>query len=232
MDAYNGLSASEKSEALAKSFMVKVYGWMVFALAVSGGIGFYLIKSGLIFKMLATPGIFYGCIILELVVVLAMSFLMNKMSVMVAGACLIAYSALNGVTFSVIGLAFDVRSIFSVFAITAGMFLAMSVYGAKTKASLNSAGRYLFMALIGILIASVVNIFLKSSGLEWIISLVAVVVFTGLTAFDTQRIIAISKYNDDSEHFGKIAIFGALQLYLDFINIFIYLLRLFGSSKD
>ena len=182
--------------------------------------------------MLATPGIFYGCIILELVVVLAMSFLMNKMSVMVAGACLIAYSALNGVTFSVIGLAFDVRSIFSVFAITAGMFLAMSVYGAKTKTSLNSAGRYLFMALIGILIASVVNIFLKSSGLEWIISLVAVAVFTGLTAYDTQKIIAISKYNDESEHFGKIAIFGALQRYLDFINIFIYLLRLFGSSKD
>ncbi|HZK19990.1 MAG TPA: Bax inhibitor-1/YccA family protein, partial [Treponemataceae bacterium] len=122
-------------------------------------------------------------------------------------------------------------SIVRVFLISALLFGSMSFYGARTKSDLTSAGRYLIMALIGLIIASIVNILLKSSGLDWLISIIAVVIFTGLTAYDTQKLLRIAQYDDGSENFQKVAVLGALTLYLDFINIFLHLLRLFGNRN-
>ena len=154
------------------------------------------------------------------------------MSTATASLVFIIYSILNGLSLSVIFLVYTSTSIFRVFAITAGMFACMSIYGRVTKTDLRSAGRYLMMALFGIVIASVVNLFFRSTGLDWLISLVTVGVFTGLTAYDTQKLYAIAERADGSEVFARAAIIGALELYLDFINIFLALLRLFGKSNN
>ena len=141
------------------------------------------------------------------------------------------YSVVNGLSFSVIFLVYELGSVFHIFLISALMFGAMSVYGAFTKSDLTSAGRYLMMALIGILVAGLVNMFLHSSMLGWLTSLLGVGIFIGLTAYDTQRLMRIGVKNDGSEKFQKMAVIGALELYLDFINIFIKMLALFGKRK-
>ena len=155
----------------------------------------------------------------------------RKISVRAASIAFIVYSALNGVTLSGIFIIYTGASISRIFLITALMFGGMSIYGLKTKSDLRSMGRYLFMALIGIVIASVVNLLLGSSVLDVIISMVTVLVFTGLTAYDTQKLLSAARSADGSEVFHKVAIIGALELYLDFINIFLSLLRLFGKRN-
>ena len=160
----------------------------------------------------------------------------RKISVANAKLLFILYSALNGLTISTIFFTYTASSIAICFVSAAAMFFGMSLYGLKTKSDLTTAGRYLMMALLGIIIASLLNgiLFLFGAGstmFDWLISVASVVVFTGLTAYDSQKIMRISSSADNSDSFKKIAIYGALELYLDFINIFLSLLRLFGNRK-
>ncbi|MGP1459457.1 MAG: Bax inhibitor-1/YccA family protein [Treponema sp.] len=213
-----------------KLFLARVYGWMTAALAISGLTAFYTAHSPALFQMLLGGG-FFAVAIAELAVVWILSRMIRRMSVSLALFAFIAYSILNGLTLSFAFLAYANAAITRVFFISAGMFAAMTVYGMAAKSDIRSAGRYLRMALIGVIIASLVNIFLRSSGLDWLISVATVVVFTGLTAYDTNKMVIAAEHADGSDMFKKAAIIGALELYLDFINIFLALLRLFGRRK-
>jgi FtsH-binding integral membrane protein len=171
----------------------------------------------------------------ELGLVFYLSARIQKIQASTASALFIGYSVLNGLTLSVVFLAYTSSSIAGTFFITAGMFGAMAIYGLVTKRDLSGWGSFLFMGLVGIIIASIVNIFLKSSGMSWMISLIGVFIFTGLTAYDVQRIKTIGEEGimaQGTEAIGKGAIMGALTLYLDFINLFLMLLRFFGGSRD
>ena len=207
-----------------KKFVSGVYSWMMIALCLSGAFA-YLAASNVTLQRIIFGNslVFYGLIFGELAVVFLFSATISKVSVPVAALQFIVYSIINGLTLGSVFLVYSGESIASVFLIP---------YGRTTKTDLSSAGRYLMMALFGIIIASLVNIFMRSSGLQWVISLVTVGVFTGLTAYDTQKIMRIAEHADDSESFAKVAILGALELYLDFINIFLALLRLFGKSRN
>ena len=220
-------------EEISRAFITKVYRWMTLALVISGLTALYTASSQtLISFIFGSKFVFYGLLVAELALVFILSAALHKMSAGLGVFFFILYSVINGLTISSIFIIFEIRSIFIVFFISAAMFAGMSIYGAKTKQNLMSAGRYLMMALIGLVIASLVNILLKSSMLEWIISLISVAVFTGLTAYDTQKMFKIARNSDDSEIFQKAAIMGALELYLDFINIFLSLLNLFGKRKS
>ena len=215
-----------------KKFMSGVYTWMTLALALSGLTAFGVASSPAILQLIfGNELVFFGLIIAELVLVMVFSFRVHKMSVTAASLVYIVYSILNGITLASIFIVYTKTSIFSVFLISAGMFAAMSIYGRVTKQDLRSAGRYLTMALFGVIIASVVNIFLKSSSLDWLLSLVTVGIFVGLTAYDTQKAYAIAERSDGSDMFAKASVVMALELYLDFINIFLSLLRLFGKKN-
>lgn len=215
-----------------KKFMSGVYTWMTLALALSGLTAFGVASSPVALQFIfGNVLVFYGLIIAELALVMYFSFCIHKMSASAASLVFIVYSILNGITLASIFIVYTKTSIFSVFLISAGMFAAMSIYGRVTKQDLRSAGRYLTMALFGVIIASVVNIFLKSSGLDWLLSLVTVGIFVGLTAYDTQKAYAIAERSDGSDVFVKASVVMALELYLDFINIFLSLLRLFGKKN-
>jgi FtsH-binding integral membrane protein len=190
-----------------------------------------VVNSGL-FYQIASSGAMWLLIIVELVLVFVLSARINKMSVTTATIMLIVYSALNGATLSFIFLAYSLGSIAKTFFITTGMFGVMALVGATTKRDLSKMGSILFMALIGLIIASLVNIFLHSSGLDWIISLIGVVLFTALTAYDVQRVKRLATESDlyDDTQVGRLAVISALSLYLDFINLFLYLLRFFGRN--
>jgi len=235
----NTISLNQAKPEVQQKFMAGVYGWMVLALALSGiaayasayiplSNGYPLVYS--IYRAGNGMGM-WALIIAELVLVFTLSARINKMSMSSAKIMFLAYSVINGITLSSIFLLYTSTSIAKVFLISALLFGSMSIYGMRTKNDLTGAGRYLMMAVMGLVIASIINILLKSSGLDWLISIIAVVVFTGLTAYDTQKLMRISQYNDGSENFQKVAIIGALQLYLDFINIFLHLLRLFGNRN-
>jgi FtsH-binding integral membrane protein len=172
--------------------------------------------------------LFFGLMIGELALVFTLSGAINRLSAATATLIFIAYSALNGVTLSVVALVYTANSIASTFVVTAGMFGAMSVYGYVTRRDLTSWGSFLFMGLIGVVIASVVNIFVGSSAVSWVISGVGVVVFTGLTAYDTWKIKEMAARGTEGR---KPAILGALTLYLDFINLFLMLLRFTGNRR-
>ena len=175
--------------------------------------------------------IFFGLIIAELAVVFVVSGMLDKLSSTTAVLLFYLYAILNGVVFSSIFVIYELGSIAYTFFITAGVFGAMSVYGLVTKNDMTKFGSYCIMALFGLIIASVVNIFVASSTLDWIISLVGVALFIGLTAWDTQK-IKNAAYMTEPSQTGKLATIGALSLYLDFINLFLYLLRFFGRSND
>ena len=215
-----------------KKFMSGVYTWMTIALALSGLTALGVASSPVVLRFIfGNELVFFGLIIAELALVMYFSFRVHKMAASTASLVFIIYSILNGITLASIFIVYTKTSIFSVFLISAGMFAAMSIYGRVTKQDLRSAGRYLTMALFGVIIASVVNFFLKSSGLDWLLSLVTVGIFVGLTAYDTQKAYAIAERSDGSEVFAKASVVMALELYLDFINIFLSLLRLFGKKN-
>lgn len=224
--------AIQTRETSLKKFMTAVYSWMVVALLVSAVCAYITATNAFVLRAVFGNRIVFPVLIIgELVLVFVFSARIQKMSVAAASAVFIAYSMLNGVTLSVVLLAYTGESIFRVFVITAGMFVCMSVYGRVTKTDLRSAGRYLVMGLFGIIIASLVNMFLRSSGFDWIISLATVGVFVGLTAYDTQKLFAIAERMEDGDSAARFALIGALELYLDFINIFLALLRLMGKSR-
>ncbi len=229
----NEMSLTKAQNKESQKFMTGVYGWMLVALVLSAVAAYITANTWLIYFLYQGLGgyAYMVLILVELGLVFYLAGQIRKISLMKASFFFILYSILNGVTLSYVLLVYTGTSIAQVFLTSALMFGAMSLYGMKTKSDLMSAGRYLTMALIGIIIASVVNIFLQSSTMQWIVSIATVVIFTGLTAYDTQKLIRISSQSDGSETFKKIAIIGALELYLDFINIFLALLRLFGNRR-
>lgn len=214
-------------------FITKVFGWMSVALAITGAMAMYTATSeSLLSFVFGSKLTFFGLIILELVLVGFLSARIRRMNATTATAIFVGYSLLNGLTLSSIFLLYTSSSIASTFFITAGTFAVFALVGYTTKTDLTRLGSLLFMAVIGIIIATVVNMFLGSSQLDYIISFVGVLVFTGLVAYDTQKIKEMNIIgNEGTDEDRKEAIMGALTLYLDFINLFIFLLRLFGDRK-
>ncbi|MBQ0039333.1 MAG: Bax inhibitor-1/YccA family protein [Treponema sp.] len=216
-----------------QKFITKTYMWMGLALIISALAAFFTSTNEQILQMLFTNKAmgFKVIAVVELALVFILSMTLRSISVFGAALMFIAYSLINGITLSAIFLVFDITSIAFCFGGAAAMFIAMSIYGKATKQDLSKAGHYLMMAVLGIVIVSLINWLLKSPTLDWLISIVTVVVFTGLTAYDTQKILRTAQRADSSDAYKKIAIIGALELYLDFINIFLSLLRLFGKRR-
>jgi len=215
------------------ALMRKVYVWMTLALVITGFTAYGVATTpGLMMTIATNKILFWGLIIAELGLVFAISGAINKLSLMSATLLFILYSVINGATLSFLFAIYTMSSIANVFFITAGTFAVMAFVGYTTKTDLTSMGKILFMALIGIIIATVVNIFVKSSGLQMIVSYIGVLIFVGLTAYDSQKIKQMLLMAPDAgEGAQKIALLGALALYLDFINLFIYLLRIFGKRE-
>lgn len=234
MQNYSATSTRSRADIL-NAFMRGVYQWMGLGLLLTAGVAWAMSSSPALLQVVyGNSFLFFGLIIAELILVFTISGAIHRLSSATASGLFLLYSALNGVTLSYIFLVYTSASIVSTFVICSAMFGAMSVYGLVTKRDLTSLGSFMFMGLIGIVIASLVNIFLKSSAMSFIISGIGVIVFTGLTAYDTQKLMLMgeSMPADDGTAIGRGKILGALTLYLDFINLFLMLLRLFGSSRD
>ena len=214
--------------------MRKVYIWMTLALVITGFTAYYVATNETLLTAIITNRLlFWGLVIAELALVFGISAAIQKLSLTMATLLFVLYSVINGATMAFIFLVYTASSIANVFLITAGTFAAMALFGYFTKTDLSSLGKILMMALIGIIIATIVNIFTKSSGLAMILNYLGVLVFVGLTAYDTQKIKQMLLMAPDAgEGAQKIALLGALSLYLDFINLFLYLLRIFGSRRD
>lgn len=231
-----GTMTREQELSMSAAFPVlmrKVYVWMTLALVITGVTAYGVATSpGLMMAIATNKLLFWGLIIAEFGLVLAVSAAINKLSLTTATMLFVLYSVINGATLSFIFAVYTMSSIASVFFITAGTFAVMAFIGYTTKKDLMSMGKILLMALIGIIIATVVNIFLKSTGLEMIVSYLGVLIFVGLTAYDSQKIKQMLLMAPDAgEGAQKLALLGALSLYLDFVNLFIYLLRIFGRRE-
>ena len=228
------ITLAQARQDASSIFLAKVFNWMALGLGLTGIIAYVTAYSGLAHQLLAS-GMLFILLIAELGLVFYLSARIEKIQAGTATGLFVGYSALNGLTLSMIFLQYTGSSIAGTFFITAGMFGAMAIYGFVTKRDLSGMGSFLFMGLIGIIIASIVNIFLKSSSLYWTISLIGVLVFVGLTAYDVQKIKTMGEngiMEQGEVAIRKGAIMGALALYLDFINLFLMLLRFFGGSRD
>ncbi|WP_373551649.1 Bax inhibitor-1 family protein [Haliscomenobacter sp.] len=221
-------------EAEQARFITKVYGWMSIGLALTGAVAYLVSSSPALLQLIfGNKLLFWGLIIGELLMVGYLAAAVTRMSAATATLVYMLYAVLNGVTLSGIFIMYTGASIVGTFLITGGTFAAMSIYGYFTKQDLTRAGNLLYMALIGLVIASVVNIFFRHPIMYWIITYAGILIFVGLTAYDTQKIKQMNIIgNEGTEEDHKEAIMGALTLYLDFINLFLYLLRLFGRSND
>lgn len=216
------------------AFINRVYSWMSVGLAITGCIAWYFGTQKIDF-IIKNGGMLLPLIVVEVLVVMALSWMINKINSFVASALFFIYAALNGVTMSWIFLAYELGSVANVFFITCATFGGMSVYGYVTKRDLTTIGSICGMALWGLIIAGIINIFWHNDMAQFVISCIGVLVFVGLTAYDTQKIkqlaIGIADGEYDGETAKKAAVIGALQLYLDFVNLFLYLLRLFGRRR-
>jgi FtsH-binding integral membrane protein len=214
-------------------FLTRVYGWMAGGLVATALMAWVTLSTPALLQLIfGNRLVFYGLLIGELALVAWLSGLVGRMSASTAAIVFVAYSALNGLTLASVFLVYTSGSIVSTFVVTAGTFGAMSVYGLVTSRSLDGLGSFAFMGLIGVILASVVNLFLRNSMLEFVISCVGVIVFVGLTAYDTRKLkLMAARVDADSEEGQKGAIQGALALYLDFVNLFLMLLRLFGNRR-
>ncbi|MDE6451331.1 MAG: Bax inhibitor-1/YccA family protein [Odoribacter sp.] len=219
------------ARTVTNTLVRSVYIWMCTALLLSGATATLVAGSPRLLELIfSNSTVFWLLLIAQLGLVWAISANVTSFRLSTLSGLFMLYSVLTGITFSVYFLAFTAESIASTFFITAGTFAAMSVYGFITKTDLTKWGNLFLMGLIGIVIASIVNIFLHNETVYWIVTYAGVLIFTGLTAYDTQKIKALA-YAPDNEHTQKLAICGALSLYLDFINLFIMLLRIFGQRK-
>lgn len=222
----------EQSYNQSKGFLHKVYAWMSAGLILTAGVSAYIANSPSILKFIFSNfGIVLGLFIAQIALVVALGMAISKLSYQVAALLFLGYAILNGVTLSSIFIVYTHTSIAYTFLVTAGMFLAMAIYGYVTRADLSSMGSFLFMGIIGLIIAGLLNMFFQNSILELLIAAAGVIIFSLLTAFDVQKLKMLSYQLQGSES-SKIAILGALTLYLDFINLFIYLLRFMGQKKD
>jgi FtsH-binding integral membrane protein len=235
--SYEVISSSQKgSVALARTFMAKVFTWMFIALLITAVTSLYFAATPTLMKLLVTPTgmTLLGWIVMlgPLGFVLAMSLGYNKLSSPLLTVLFMLFSILMGMSLSFIFLVYTQTSIFITFMVAAGMFGIMAVAGYTTKTDLTRFGSLMFMGLIGIILASVINIFMKSDTFDYIISFIGVLVFTGLTAYDVQKLKRIGSGQEYGEEaIRKQSILGALSLYLDFINLFLYLLRFFGDRR-
>jgi len=230
MNQFDTMQSSAGLIVKQNTLVRQVYAWMGLGLALTAVMALMTVSSpGLYQAIVGNRLVFYGLMIGELALVFVLSGAIQRLSAGVATLLFLGYSVLNGLTLSVIFLVYTADSIASTFAVSAAMFGAMSTYGYVTKKDLTSWGNFLFMGLIGIVLASLVNIFLKNDAVSWVISAIGVVVFTGLTAYDTWKIKALAAAGEEGR---KPAILGALTLYLDFINLFLMLLRLTGGRRD
>jgi len=220
-------------ESAQQRFVTKVFWWMCAALLTTAAVSYYVVSSEqLLMTIITNRALFFGLIIAELGIVIAISAALNRLSSMAATGLFFLYAALTGATISVVFVAYTQESIFTTFLITAGTFGAMGIYGYTTKRDLTSVGSLAFMGLIGIILASVLNIFVRSTFLYTVVTYVGVLVFVGLTAYDAQKIKRMgASLVEGSEAERKGAIVGALALYLDFINLFLLLLRIFGRRR-
>lgn len=235
-DFFAAVDAKERGleiQAAVPALTRKMYTWMTFALAITGLTAYGVSQSlGLLQMIYGSKLVFFGLIIAEFALVIYTTARLHKLSLATATSLFILYSVLNGVTLSSIFVIFSIRSIGTAFLVTAGTFGAMALVGYTTKRDLSKMGSILMMAVVGLIIAVLVNFFLKSSMLDLVVSGIGVLVFTALTAYDTwqmKRQFMIA--GDLSEDSQKVALIGALNLYLDFINLFLYLLRIFGRDN-
>lgn len=218
---------------LTLSFINQVYGWMSLGLLLTACAAAYIFQSGIVTGENFTY-IFYPAMIIEILLVIGINSMTEKLSPALAGFLFLLYAVINGITLSVLGLVYTQASLASTFFITAGTFAAISIFGYTTKRNLNAIGTFCLFALIGIIIATIVNIFMQSETIYWILTYAGILVFAGLTAYDTQKVREMSEgfQNDGSSRTARrLAVNAALALYLDFINLFIYLLRIFGRRN-
>ncbi|HIU63688.1 MAG TPA: Bax inhibitor-1/YccA family protein [Candidatus Avacidaminococcus intestinavium] len=222
-----------KRANIVQSFFAQVYGWMFFGLMATGIVAYYVASSDAILNLVFSNKItFYGFLLAPLALVVIISSKIESLSTTMASFLFFLYAAVNGVTLSAIFLAYTQESIASTFVITAGTFGATALFGYVTKRDLSKIGNILFMLLIGLIIASLVNLFLQNEAMMWVITYAGIVIFVGLTAYDMQKLKEIAhKINDNEETISKFAVMGALTLYLDFINLFLKLLRIFGKKR-
>lgn len=235
-DFNNTINAHEHDLEMAQAFPVlmrKVYTWMTLALVITGVTAYGVANSpALLQAIYSNPIVFWGLAIAELGIVFYTSARIQKLALSTATILFVLFSVINGITMAYIFLAYTMSSIAKVFFITAGTFAAMAFIGHTTKKDLSKMGSIMMMALIGLIIAGIVNIFLKSSMMDFVISIIGVLLFVGLTAWDAQKIKEmLMDAPDAGEAAQKIALIGALSLYLDFINLFIHLLRLLGNRR-
>ena len=230
MDRFPRSDSIVQPRAGLQTYMAQVYGWMTVGLLLTAFVAWYAANSAAVMELLFTNRVFLiGLIIAQLALVIVLSAMIQKLSAGVTTMLFMLYSALTGLTLSSIFIVYTAASIASTFVVTAGMFGAMSLYGYTTK----RFGNMLFMALIGIVLASLVNFWLKSEALMWAVTYIGVIVFVGLTAYDTQKLKNMGEQIDtrDTSNLRKYSILGALTLYLDFINLFLMLLRIFGNRR-
>ncbi|MDO7847728.1 Bax inhibitor-1/YccA family protein [Hymenobacter sp. M29] len=226
--------STEEAAQVQASFFTQVYGWMTAGLGLTGGIAMFAASSPALMEFVfGTPFVFIGLIIAELVIVGFLSARLFDWSLGKVQAAFVGYSILNGITLSCVFLAYTSGSIASTFFVSAATFGVMSLFGYFTKADLTGWGKLLSMALIGLVLAMVVNIFLNNSMLETITSFIGVLLFVALTAYDTQKLkaVALLGVTEGEEVSNKASIMGALTLYLDFVNLFLFLLRIFGRRR-
>ena len=217
-----------------KSFMYRVFGWMAFALTLSAATAYYIASAPAILMAISrNPLLLIGLIVLQFGLVIGLSVAITRLSSATAFIMFALYAGITGITIAPIFFAFTQASIVSTFLVTAGMFGAMAVYGAVTRADLTFMGTFMGLALFGIIIAQLVNLFVKSEGFNVVIAMIGVVVFAGLTAFDVQKLKEFaSRFETDSPLGANMAILGALQLYLDFLNMFLFLLQIMGERRE
>jgi hypothetical protein len=236
-EEFTNVVSRERELEMSSAFPVlmrKVYLWMTMALAITAVTAYYVATSeALMTAIVSNQLVFWGLAIGEIAMVIGLSAAIDKLSLTTATLMFVLYSVLNGATMSFIFLVYTASSITNVFLISAATFAVMALYGYFTKTDLSSLGKILLMALIGIIIASIVNVFTKSQGLAIILNYLGVLVFVGLTAYDSQKIKAmLAQAPDAGEGAQKIALLGALSLYLDFINLFLHLLRILGEKRN
>jgi uncharacterized protein len=219
--------------AAQRTFMARVYGWMTIGLLATALTALVVAASPEIMRTIFGAGGFWILVIAELGIAYTFRLALRSVPVGLAVGMFIVYSVLTGATLAIVLLIYKLSSVAATFFITAGMFAGISAYGYVTKRSLDSIGSFCIMALWGLIIATVVNIFMQSNGMSWLLSVAGVVIFTGLTAYETQKFKqAYAEGGSGSEMNRKIALLGAFELYLDFVNLFLYMLRFLGSRRD
>jgi FtsH-binding integral membrane protein len=233
LSPYDATRSPEAVAEAQRSVMMRVYGWMTLGLTVTAAAAFYTLSNErLLNAVLGNMWVFIGLMAIEIALVMVLSARLMKLTVNGARLAFLAYAALNGVTLSFLMLVYTAASVAQVFALTAGLFGVMAVYGYVTKTDLTRWGNLLMMGVLGLIGALVINMFLRNNAFDLIISVIGVIVFVGLTAYDSQKIKRMAAAVDPESEMGhKVSIMGALTVYLDFINMFLWLLRLFGRRR-